>query len=195
MSIPRSLVAALLALTLGACLTSDPFRFHVLTSRAAPAGPDRSAAPLRVHLEAVQIAAYLDQPAIVTRSAQSRLVLASSERWGEPLRDAIARVLALDLAALLGGAPVTRFSWERPPAEESVLLSVAVERFEAEPADPGRAVVLEARWSLAGARQGLRSGAWTLPVEGPGTDALVQAMSAALAELALAIAADLAPRS
>jgi uncharacterized lipoprotein YmbA len=177
-------------LLLAGCVASRPSSFFVLAPLAVEGDPPARAAAPRVHVDVVELAEYLARAELVTRVGRTGLELAPFERWGEPLRDAVARVVSADLAVLLGGAVVTRYPWERPLAPDAVLLSLAIERFEAQRDAPGAPahVVLVARWRFGGALAGERGGSWTLPVAGDGVEAVVHTMSSALGYLAREIA-------
>lgn len=188
----RSAATALLLpalLWVGSCGTTPPSRFYVLQPLASP-GTDGPAELAPLHLETVELPKYLSGPEIVSRRAENELEMAELERWAEPLRDAVARVLVRDLGAFRGGGAVTRFAWERPTDPHALFLSVAIERFEAEPQGAERRVVLVARWSLSGGRSAARAGEWSRPVAGGGHGAVVHAMSEVLADLARAICAE-----
>jgi hypothetical protein len=84
-------------------------RFYLLTPES-PHWPlakskGKSEIPPMTVLLAVDIPGYLDRSQIVTRS-HNRLHLAEHDRWAEPLRDNIARVIAEDLAGLCPGSRI-----------------------------------------------------------------------------------------
>lgn len=184
-----SLLGTVLFLGLAGCLggSSAPARFYVLTPlprrNTEPARPE-----LAIRLEPVELPAYLDPSAIVTRSG-NRLEVAEFDRWGEPLRVGFERVLTENLAGLLGTDRIT----DRPlfgTAEQAVVLTVT--RFDVE----GGVAVLAATWTVA-ARESTRTRRTVhrVPVEGDGFEGMAAALSAAVGELSRAIANDIVERT
>jgi uncharacterized lipoprotein YmbA len=139
-----AVLLALLPLA-GGCVgagTVQPTRLYLLEPLPRPlaagaAGPTVGVGP-------VTLPDYADRPQLVTRSAPNELELAPFARWGAPVAEQVAGVLAENLAALLGGDQVRVRSW-RVPEELAYRVTVAVERFESDRA--GNAVVW-ARWSV-----------------------------------------------
>src|ERR1700716_2978357 len=121
---------------------SAPTRFYVLApgEMAAVAGPGA----LTVGLGPVGLAGYLDRPQIVTRPAADKIDLGEFDQWGEPLRDAISRVLAEDLSRQLPAAKVSVFPWRGLDAVRYQVI-VNVTRFDGPAAGD---TALEARWRV-----------------------------------------------
>jgi uncharacterized lipoprotein YmbA len=165
----------LLALGTAGCGRSAISRFYTLDSTAIPdAGPLASYA---VIVGPVSVPASVDRPEFVVQVAPNRVEVDEFNRWAAPLGDSIARVVAGDLAVLLGTpqvatAPLANFA----PAYR---VTISVQRFES---IPGEAVVLEAVWAVRGSR-GTRSGrtATREAVQDKSFDALAAAHSRALA--------------
>ena len=138
-------VAALLAAA--GCLSvgggSRPTRFYLLSS-LAPAQGGAGRASLALGVGPVELPAHLNRPQIVTRVDGNRLELGEFDRWGEPLRDNLTRVLADDLSALLGTDRVWTHPWRRSRAVD-YRVRVQVERFAA---GPDLRVQLRCRWTL-----------------------------------------------
>jgi len=182
--IARAALAAAAA-ALAACTLLEPrpdtSRYFVLHPVAAPA-PAPAAAP-RVGLGPIAVAAYLRRPELLTRVSASELEPSESERWAEPLEEAVPRVLARDLAAALGGLDVPLYPWYRED-QPDVQVAVDLLRFERE----GDEAVLVARYDVRALREGgrARSGQTERRVRAASGDAAatVDALSAALAALA-----------
>lgn len=177
-----SLVAAV-SVAAGCAPVTLPTRFYVLSplpgSGAAAPGPIRD---LAVGVGPIAIPAYLDRPQLVTRTAQDEVALADFDQWAEPLRNAVSRILAENLAARLPTERVTTFPWR---GSRSVQYQVAAEilRFEGTPAGD---VVLRARWRLLDTRGRelvVRTSAVTEAADGPGYAPMAAALSRALASL------------
>lgn len=134
------------ALALAACSTSPPTR--LLQLRAEPPGlvPAPPAEGLPVwQIGPLQLPAYLDRDALLLPEGRSGLQAVPGQRWAEPLRDAIPRLLLADLARLRGPASV--FAGPLPPGLKAERqLRVELLRLDAEP--DGGAVQLLARWWL-----------------------------------------------
>lgn len=174
-----------LLLVPAACLgpRADPSSYFVLSPAAAPsAGPPPLAAT--VGLGPITLPGYLARSEIAIRETEHRLAYAATDRWAEPLRDNLARVLGRNLVRLLQPDHLAFHPWY---ASEGVEYGVAVDitRFEAN--GDGTSVTLEARWRIEsmGSRPVLRhSSVIREESEGMGTEASVAALSRALARLA-----------
>ena len=88
----------------------DSSRFFTLTAVAE--SPD-GAAPsgIAVGLGPVRVPAYLDRPELATRVATSEVRFSPNERWAEPLSASLRRVLAQNLATILGTDEIVAFPW------------------------------------------------------------------------------------
>jgi uncharacterized protein len=178
---------ALAALAVAACApVAVPTRFYVLTAPPAnrPAG---APAELAVGVGPVALPGYLDRQQIVTRSGGDEIELAEFDRWGEPLRSSVPRVLGEDLAARIPTERVVIFPWR---GVRTVQYQVAVEilRFDGQ---PGGDALLRARWRLldgTGRELAIRTSAITEPTGAPGYAPLVAALSRALGALSEEIA-------
>lgn len=187
------LLGALL-LALSACGSSPPVALYRLRSDApAASAPAAAVAPsgLRWLVSSISLPDYLDRDALLWPNGQTGLRALPGQRWAEPLRDAVPRVLRADLARLRGADRV----WAAPlPAgvQAERVLKVEVQTFEATP--DGRELVLVARWWLAspdGQKPALvRMFEHREALDGPTAEALVTAHRAALWALAQAIAAE-----
>jgi uncharacterized lipoprotein YmbA len=145
----------LLWIVAGCTGTSPPSTFYLLS--AVPES-DRSmelasgAAPPIV-LGPVTLPAYLDRTQIVTRAGDSELHIDEFHRWGEPLKDAVYRVLQENLSVMLGRADIYTYP-QAPRTIEAVQVIIDVIRFDIE---AGGDAVLVAFWSIANERDGFPS--------------------------------------
>ena len=139
------------ALLVTGCLGGSPSpEFYRLSPIAVGASPVAPRPELGIAVGAIEFPRYLDRPEIMTRDGAHRLVAASAQRWGGSLRSEVQRVLADDLAALLGTSRISVYPVEpRFPVAWRVLLDVR--SFEGV---PGESVVLRARWTLASGTDG-----------------------------------------
>ncbi|MCK8783090.1 PqiC family protein [Roseomonas sp. NAR14] len=181
---PRLARRAALLLALAGCASPEAAFFTL----AAVPGTPRPAAARSLEVRRVTLAGYLDRPGIVRGNAGYRLDIASNERWGEPLGDMIGRVLVENLTQRLPGGSVVAEGGALS-TDTALIAEVDVQRFDAE---AGR-VLLLAQMAVRPRQGRLPGTARTLrievPIGGAGTAAQVAAMSAALGQLADAIAA------
>ncbi|WP_161993788.1 PqiC family protein [Muricoccus nepalensis] len=180
----RGLALLGLALLPAACASPEPSLYRLLP---AP-GPVRRTRPLTVELRQVSVPGYLDRPEIIRAGEGARLRSLGNERWAEPLGDLLGSVLAENLALRLPDATVVTEGGALR-AEGDVVVEVDVQRFEA-----GSANVVELVAQVSVRSRADRERRTTRVVRarraatGPDTPALVGAMSAALGEVAEAVA-------
>ncbi len=174
-------------LLLSACITGNslPSKFYNL--RAENAGlyvNDRVRADIGI-LE-VKIPDYLDKPQIATlKSGGVELSISEHNRWSEPLSGMIQRVIAADLGYNLPKAVVK----PRLSAREDFkyLVQIEIGRFDG---SWNKTADLDAWWTITGNNGNVllqQKSSLSAPL-GEGYDALVQAQSRLLAELAAQIA-------
>ncbi len=186
----RALVLTLLV-QLAACGMgpSEPGRFYVLST---PSSLDADSAAknknLSIGVGPVTLPPHLDRTQIVTQASQHQLALNEFDQWAEPLKDGFTRVLAQNLAVLMGIDSVLQFPWRRP---FSVQYQISVEVFRFDTDATGRSV-LSARWNVMtdDGQELLFSHSTTIrtQAEGTGFEPIVAAMSMNLAELSREIA-------
>lgn len=181
----RNLLLALMVATLQAACGSVPVeRFYRLDALEPATGENVREPMQRLSVGPVRLPEVLDRPQVVWLVGPQQVVIAEQSRWAEPLPSAISRVVADNLTRQLPGLlPVS------PHAEADIRIELDVRRLDAE---PGRAVTLEAVWSIR------RSGGMTQgharmreTVASPAIDALVDAHALVLHRLSQTIAADL----
>ena len=140
---------------LAGCASSsnEPTRWYEL--RADPPGPEVPPQPgdgsTWEMVGTVRLPGALDRDTLVVASGAATLLPLAGHRWAEPLRDAIPRLLAADLARLRGAGRV----WRTPvPAGVAVQRRLRVE-IDTLVADAGRrSLHLKARWWLSDERTG-----------------------------------------
>ena len=150
-----------------------------LLALAAPA----AAAAISIAVGPVSIPELVDRPQLVVRVSANQVAITEQARWAEPLRSAIARVVAANLAAALSARVVAQRT-----GEPDFRVLIDVQRFESAPGD---AALIDAVWTVVpqkGARASGRSVARER-VAGKDYDALVAAHGAALAAVSREIAA------
>jgi uncharacterized lipoprotein YmbA len=165
----------------------DPTQYFVLTSPEpkAPVTPT----PVVLGVDQIELPEYLMRPELLTRSASNQISVAEYERWGEPLKDGVARTLRRDLENELGVGHVVAAPFE-PASRPPLIVDVQVRRFE-RVVDEG--AVLEATWTIRDGKSGTtlvtRDSRQRQPVASKDGRATVAALSGTLAALAGEIAA------
>jgi uncharacterized protein len=181
----RAALFALAALPV-ACTSPNP-TLYVL---AMLPGTTHKGAPKIVELRAISVAHYLERSQIVRSSEGYRMDVLSNEWWGEPLGSMMGRILVQELNQRLPGSTVYGDSGAiSTPADATV--EINLQRFDL---DRDGAVLLSAQVAIEGQHSASRAVTLQVrPADGT-TQALVAAMSSAVAQLADAIAAMLAGR-
>lgn len=172
-------IALLATLVLLGCSTPPRERFFTLDAPEPPvAAPDAAS----IAVGPVSVPEMVDRPQLVVRTTAHEVVLAEQARWAEPLKSAIARVVAANLAAELG----MRLAGARSDADYRVTLDIL--RFDS---GPGEAALIDAAWTVIGPKGVRRTGRSVVrqKAESKYYDGLAAAHSAALAAISKEIAA------
>jgi uncharacterized lipoprotein YmbA len=171
---------------LAAC-ASAPHEQHYTLSATAAAAPVASMPGIAIAVGAARLNDVVDRPQLVTRASENRVQILEQQRWAEPLKAGIPRVVAANLGRLLGTARASAY----PHAEASDVayrVGLDVQRLESRPGD---GVTVDVAWSVrarnaAAARSG-RS-VVTEAAQGGDYEALVAAHSRALERVSREIA-------
>jgi uncharacterized protein len=200
--IAQVVLALIASVGLSSCAVSDPTQFYALSRAAAPPASTASASVAMSRVDATRIVGigvgpvtvpgYLDRTQIVMRTGTDQVQISTFHRWAEPLEDAIARVLAEEIAARVPTERVVVFPWRGLVARTiQYQVVVAVLRFDGR---PGRDVTLDARWRIL-ARDGqelaLRRSTVVQDVESAGYEPVVAALGRALGTLGQEIATEI----
>jgi uncharacterized protein len=167
------------AVLLAACSTPPRERFFTLDAPEPPvAAPDAAS----IAVGPVTVPDMVDRPQLVVRTGANEVSIAEQARWAEPLRSAIARVVAAHLATDLG----MRLAGGRN-AEADYRVALDVLRFDS---GPDQSVLIDAAWTVIGPKGGRRSGRSVAHGKAPtkSYDAVAAAQSAALATISKEIA-------
>lgn len=174
------------AVVLAACATSAPTEHDFTLSVEAPAQAMQEMPNVSIAVTAARVPEMYDRPQLVVRASDNRVRLLEQERWAEPLKSAIPRVVAADLGRLLGTARTTAY-----PAAESrdtgYRVTLDVQRFDA---TPGQGADLDIAWRVHGLPDGPAREGRTTAHEAAGGEyeALVAAQSRALATVSRDVA-------
>lgn len=158
MNHPASLALRILALVagvaMGGCATSPPAQHYALAPLDNSANPaDRAnaaqtrvvnPAAVRIVIGPVDIPALVDRSQLVVRRTGYRVEILESERWAEPLRDAVPRLLAARLSRQLDQAWVMQFG---DPLAGRAQIGVAVDIVDLE-LRPDIEALVAAQWTL-----------------------------------------------
>jgi uncharacterized lipoprotein YmbA len=142
----RLLLIAVTLLALVGCGSTRPSNFYQLDEPAATrlSGLERGIA---VGVGPINLEPYLDRPQIVMRGAGHKLELSEFNRWAEPLKDSISRVIIVNLSNMLESTRVFKV----PRRNKTIILEFRIEidiaRFDGE---LGGDALLVARWTLYG---------------------------------------------
>lgn len=183
---PHTLYPALccVLVAFGAGCASPRTDFYTLNPTAKPAP---AAASYSVAVGPVSVPEIVDRSQIVLRTGPNQVFIDEFHRWGSPLRDEIAFVVAGNLSSLLGAPRVSVFP---RPTSSAAKYRVAVDVMVFD-STPGETVALDAAWMIRGAGDGaVRSGRTTVmePIAEKSYAALVSAHSRALEKLSEDIA-------
>jgi uncharacterized lipoprotein YmbA len=182
--IANLVAVSLVAMSAVGC-ASAPSKFYTLNSTAK--GDGASVADYAVAVGPVSIPAEVDRPQFTVRVAPNRVDVDEFNRWAEPLNSNIARVIAGDLAVLLGtprvvAVPLANF-------DPAYRVTVDIQKFESA---PGKSVQIEAVWVIRKSEGGISHSGRTSavePVKTEGFDELAAAYSRALAKVSGDVAA------
>ena len=184
-SIAFALAAALL---LAACGSTPRESFYMLEG---PGGaPATSTAGPSLYVGPVIVPEAVDRTPMVIRTAPNQVEVEDFQRWAEPLKAAIPRVIAENLMRELGTSRVG-FSRATSLTPADYRIAIEIQRFDSSLAE---GATVEALWTIQGAKGSAPRTGRTIAHEAanPGTHAGVAAAhSRALATVAKDIAAAL----
>jgi uncharacterized lipoprotein YmbA len=135
---------AVALLTVAGCATTPPSTFYQLEEHASTqlSGLERGIA---VGIGPVNVAAYLDRPQIVVRGDGHKLELSEFNRWAEPLKDSISRVIGVNLSNMLETTRVFKIPRRNKTIPLEFRIEIDIPRFDGK---LGGDALLVARWTL-----------------------------------------------
>jgi uncharacterized protein len=186
MMMRRSLTAmmtlCLTAALLTGCSRSPRVTFYTLSATATPEATAAAPAADSVTVGPVTLPSLVDQPQLVVRTSLNQVDILEIQRWAEPLKSVIPRIIAANLAVLLPQARVSSYP-QIANLNADYRIQVDIQLLEM---TAGEGVVLDALWSVRSAGEGKpKTGRSVVnePTGAGGYDALVAAQSRALAAL------------
>ncbi|MDJ0608627.1 MAG: PqiC family protein [Kiloniellales bacterium] len=188
------LFLALLFMPLAACTESPPTNLYMISGLETEAANRSSATSSPViGVGPITVPSYLDRPQIVRRASANKLVVGEFDRWAEPLKELVSRVLAENLAVILESDTVFTLP-RRRLSEVDIQVELEVSRFDAA---PDGVVHLTGRWAIYSAGgKNLTAAKKSVIREQAGSDDYEEvtiAMSRALERLSQEIAVELRP--
>ena len=175
------------------CGESKPSKFYSLSAIAQNqpgATPSSSASEAAIGVGPVELPKYLDRPTIVSFATPNRVDISEYERWAEPLSDNFTRTVAENLSVLLATGRIDTYPFMPGVArsfDRQVLIDVSQFRRV-----PDNKIELRAVWRAVEPerRRNLASNSFATfePIEDQSVDAVVAAMSRAVAALSRDIA-------
>jgi len=182
-----SAMALFITVVLVGCRSgAPPVQFYTLSSLSSATQKSNTtdAAPnITIGVGSVDIPQVLDRPQIVTRTGPNKLTLDEFHRWAGSLQADFARVLAENIALLLGINHVAVYPWEVGFSPD-YRIALDVRSFEGQ---WGKNVLLDVIWQITD-RTGektlaVKKSVITEPLSTADYEALVAAQSQAIARL------------
>ncbi len=132
---------------IGAGCASKPAKFYALSPTAEPGG---AKAAYSVAVGPVSLPAAVDRPQMVVTVGANQVGIDEFNRWASPLQNDMARVVAENLAKMLGTTMVGVYP-QPTAAGASYRVLIDVMRFDS---IPGTGTTLDALWTVRGAKEG-----------------------------------------
>lgn len=181
-----SLSILLSLLLLAGCASVQHFQYYTLKPLASPAsvGMDKS-----VGVAPVKIPGWMNRLQLTVSDSGFKLDRYAEHRWGEPLEDAVTRVITQNLSLQLSDTSVMAGPWLR---SESPDIAVYIELRNLQK-DSGQ-LTLEASWYAieSDQRSTIHSEEISLSLAGNEPEQIVKGFSQLLAELSVVIRGQLA---
>ena len=183
----KRLLMALSLVALAGCGTPAKLNYFTLTPQDTSTGPAPKAGGLKIFVGPVTIPEGVDRPQMVTRTAPNQVEIADLDRWGEPLKAAIPRLIAETLTRRLGASDVMT-SRQSATLDFDFRVAIDIDRFDFSAAE---GAVVDATWTIRGAKDATARTGHTRARE-PAGGAAPQAMAAAHSRAIEKVAADIA---
>jgi uncharacterized protein len=183
----NGLVAGLVGLVaLAGCATAPPERFYSLSSGLPAADGARAAQARTVVVAPAAMPDLVDRPQLVLHTGEHEVAILEQQRWAEPLRTSVPRVVAENLARLHGDLRVS--TRDDAIGTPDCRVSLDIRRFQYSRAASN--VTVEALWTVSCADTEPRTGRSVAReiVADPSVDAIVRAQGRALGPVSRDIA-------
>jgi hypothetical protein len=138
----RPSIVLALCLGLAACASAPKESYYTL----APVAPERQAgsaalSDVGVTVVATGLVEAVDRPQLVVRLSDTRVQILEQQRWAEPLKSAIPRVVAANLARELGSPRITSQSHL---GDTAYRVALDVQRFDS----TGDTASIDVAWTI-----------------------------------------------
>lgn len=133
-------------LLLAGCGRSPQTTFYTLTPLVEQATTPRGASP-SIAIASVTLPELVDRPQLVVPDAGTRVAILETQRWAEPLKSALPRLLAENISRLMNSDRVSAYPQHAANSAEYRLF-VDIQRFE----QAGNTVVVDALWEIRSAK-------------------------------------------
>lgn len=183
----KRLLSAAGFVLLAGCGTPAKLSYYTLAVESAPALSAPAASAPSIYVGPVTIPEAVDRPQMVKRVAPNQVEIVDLDRWAEPLKAAIPRILAGALARELGTATVMT-SRQSATLTFDYRVAIDVERFDFA---AGEGAAVDALWTIrAGPDAAPRTG--RSEAREPAPSATPEAMAAAQSRALEKVARDIA---
>lgn len=135
-------------LVLAGCGRSPQVTFYTLTPLVSEVTAPRLTAP-SISIASVTLPELVDRPQLVVPDTGSQVVILENQRWAEPLKSAIPRLLAENISRLTGLERVSAYP-QHASSSADYRLFVDLQRFEL----AASAVMVDALWEIRSAKGG-----------------------------------------
>ena len=147
-----SVIISITILLLGSCVSVVPKSTHVEPTNylLTPVDSNLSTSDsdflngASFYVRQVELASYLEGSGLVSRAESNKVEFSNLHRWGEPLDEGIARVVAKNLSIVLGTLNYSAYPHRQKP-QCDLEIGLHIERFEE---IPGSKVTLVGTWQL-----------------------------------------------
>ena len=147
-----SVIISITILLLGACVSVVPKSTHVEPTNylLTPVDSNLSTSDsdflngMSFYVRQVELDPYLEGSGLVSRTESNKVEFSNLHRWGEPLDEGIARVVAKNLSIVLGTLNYSAYPHRKKP-QCDLEIGLHIERFEK---IPGSKVTLVGTWQL-----------------------------------------------
>lgn len=145
--LPVSMLCGLFVLlTLVGCGRSPQTSFYTLMPLVAEVTTLRQEGP-SIAIASVTLPELVDRPQLVVPDTGTRVAILESQRWAEPLKSAIPRLLAENISRLMSSARISAYP-QHAANSADYRLFVDLQRFEL----VGSTVVVDALWEIRSAK-------------------------------------------
>lgn len=183
----KRLMMACAASLLAACGTPAKLSYYTLTAQETARGSAPQASALKIYVGPVTIPEGVDRPQMVVRTSPNQVRIEDLERWAEPLKAGIPRLVAETLGRQLAPSDVMT-SRQSATLDFDFRVALDIDRFDF---SAGEGAAVDATWTIRGPKMAAAKTGHTRSRE-PAGGGDAQAMAAAQSRAVEKIASDIA---